>query len=204
MKEIIWIYGSSAAGKETFIKYILNKPHKELVKRINLENKNIQLLQESIDLIGEYNNDPKQELRLNIPEYTDKLIKKNQTLNQNQIQIQKIDTIIIKGQDYDLENNTPNKLKQKLKTQYPNLIHRIIFLHADFEILYNRIKKKSWWTKELEEKGIEYFKDWLLKEQLPELIKLNKIQNFEIISIDSSNKEYNNIALNPKYFEKVE
>lgn len=142
MKEIIWIYGSSAAGKEAFIKYILNKPHKELVKRINLENKNIQLLQESIDLIGEYNNDPKQELRLNIPEYTDKLIKKNQTLNQNQIQIQKIDTIIIKGQDYDLENNTPNKLKQKLKTQYPNLIHRIIFLHADFEILYSSVKKE--------------------------------------------------------------
>jgi hypothetical protein len=151
------------------------------LKRINLKNKNIQLLQESIDLIGEYDNDPKQELRLNIPEYTDKLIKKNQTLNQNQIQIQKIDTIIIKGQDYDLENNTPNKLKQKLNTQYPNLIHRIIFLHADFEILYNRVKKKSWWTKELEEKGIGYFKDWLLKEQLPELIKLNKIYEFEII-----------------------
>jgi predicted kinase len=180
MKEIIWIYGSSASGKETFIKHILNNPNKTLLTRLNLENKNIQVLQQSLDLIGEYDNDPKQKLRLNIPKYIINQIKKNS----------KSEVILIKGQDYDLINNTPNKLKKLLNSQYENLNHNIIFLHTDFETLYTRVKNKSWWTKELENKGINYFKNWLLKEQIPELIKLNKHHNFNIISINSKDKKY--------------
>ena len=52
MKEIIWIYGSSASGKETFIRHILNHPDEKLLIRLNLENNNIQVLQQSIDSVS--------------------------------------------------------------------------------------------------------------------------------------------------------
>ena len=180
MKEIIWIYGSSASGKETFIRHILNHPDEKLLIRLNLENNNIQVLQQSIDLIGQYDSDPKQEFRLNLPEYAVDQIKSNS----------KLEFLLIKGQDYDLINGTPNKLKKLLNSQFKNLNHKIIFLHTDFEILYSRVKNKSWWTKKLENKGINYFKNWLLKEQIPELIKLKELHDFNIISIDSKDKNY--------------
>lgn len=177
MKEIIWIYGSSASGKETFLNQLQDNSNTSFLKKLNLKNKNIQILEQSINLIGQFDNDPKQKLRLNFKNYISNLIKQDN----------KIESILIKGQDYDLENKTP----QKIKDIFPNFTHRIIFLHCDFEILYKRVKNKSWWTKDLENQGIQYFKNWLIKEQLPELIKLNKIHKFEILTIDSSTKEYN-------------
>jgi hypothetical protein len=47
------MYGSSATGNKVLKKYSLNKPDKEILKKINLENKSIQILQENIKLIGE-------------------------------------------------------------------------------------------------------------------------------------------------------
>jgi hypothetical protein len=96
--------------------------------------------------IGQFDDDPitlKREL----------IIKKAKSIKNNGESI-----VLIKGQDVDLENNLLNKLKDV----EPEANHEIVFLHADLKVLFNRVRKKIWWSKEDDRKGIGYFKSWLV------------------------------------------
>ena len=48
--KIIWVFGPSAVGKETFIKHIQSGNQSELLARLGWADKNIVVCNESIDL----------------------------------------------------------------------------------------------------------------------------------------------------------
>ena len=65
----------------------------------------------------------------------------------------------------------------------PNAEHKIFFLHTDLETLYDRWKNKKWYDKKYTIKTVE---TWL-KNQLK---MIRELENFEIIALDSSDKNY--------------
>ena len=172
-KEIVWIYGASGAGKETFIKYITDKPSKDIISRLGWQDKKITYIKESIDYIGQYFGDPIVEKRKVIVDKVKDAIEDN-------------DVVLIKGQDVDFKMNILNDL-QKL---FPDSIYRIIYLYPGFDNLYSRCLKKSWYKEEFTR---DMFLDWA-KEQLD---KLNSFQEIEITALDSSDKNYKSISYPP-------
>jgi shikimate kinase len=178
MTNIVWIYGSSASGKATFINRLLNNLSQDLIDRLGWKNKKIICVEESIKYVGQFNNDPVLKKRIQIINKVKNLSNKSNLV------------ILIKGQDVDLKSNLPNILQEEL----PNAKHQIIFLHADLQILYERCRKKTWWTKEDEEAGIEDFKEWLSKQ----LRRLKQLKNFKITTLDSSDYEYRQIKFPPE------
>ena len=168
--KIIWVFGPSAAGKETFIKYIKNSKERELLARLGWANKNIVVCDESIDWIVQEDNDENELLRKKL----NKVIEAYSKNNTNSI-------ILIKGQDLDLDNNTLNAVKESL----PNNEHEIIFLYVDFDILYQRYVTKKWWNKTMTR---EICKDWA-RDQI-DLITRHQNSGFKIKALTSTSNEY--------------
>ena len=142
---IVWIYGASAAGKETFIRKIISDKSLRIIDELDWRNKTIIACEQSLEWVGQFDADPKIEKRELIPNVVIENIK------------EKKDTVmLIKGQDVDLEENLPIKLYELL----PNCIHSILFLNADIEQLYTRGQRKVWWrpenTKETAEQWLNY------------------------------------------------
>jgi hypothetical protein len=175
--KIIWIFGPSAAGKETFIKYINNNKPAKLLARLGWEGKNVVVCNESINWIVQEDNDGNDLRRQNL----DKTIEEYFKNNINSI-------ILIKGQDLDFDNNILNKVKESL----PDTEHEIIFLYVDFDILYQRYMNKKWWNKTMTE---SVCKDWA-REQINLLIQYQN-NGFKIKALDSSSNEYLDINFPP-------
>ena len=126
VNEIVWVYGSSAVGKETFIRKLADNPPMELIKRLGWENKKLVIIWESIDhLVNK--DDSKGEKRKQI---LDKVLGNKGN-----------DIVIIKGQDIDIVKKFPQLLKKKL----PTYKHKIIQLYTDIEVVFERCKNKFWW-----------------------------------------------------------
>lgn len=175
---IVWVFGSSAAGKETFIRNFSNNPSQDLINFLGWDGKIIPI-EESLEYIRQFENDPVAEKRKQIIEKV-----KDADNQSNAI-------ILIKGQDGDFEFDLLNKLKKEI----PDAFHEIIFLHADLEILFNRSRKKSWWSEEDEREGINGFRKWLVDYQLE---PLRKLKGFKVIALDSSDYNYKPISFPPK------
>ena len=178
MTEIVWIYGSSASGKETFIRRFLENPPKEIRDHLWWSDKKIVCIEESLKYIGKFENDPIVEKRKEIIEKAKKLAKKSNLV------------ILIKGQNVDLQS----KLLDKVHNEVPNAKHKIVFLHADVWILFERCKKKVRWTHYDEQEGIEGFKRHIMHQ----IHAFQKIEGFEMIAIDSSTPNYKPIKFPPK------
>lgn len=179
MTDIFWVYGSSAAGKETFIRRLLSKPPQNLIDYLGWKSKKIICIEESLKYIGQFENDPITKKRSRIIDRAKEVLDSEDTV------------VLIKGQDVDLKSGLPSMLLKEL----PKAKHQIIFLHADLQLLYERSRKKTWWSKEDEEAGIEGFKDWLLNDQLKYLLEL---EGFNITALDSSSHNYKPIKFPPK------
>lgn len=178
--KIIWVFGSSAAGKETFLKYVREAGLPSSLHSIFSDLLKTEIINESIELVPQYSTDPKIQQR-------DELVRIIKEKSDNNI-----DTLIfIKGQDWDLtnDNNRPNKLYDLLL----NDKHYILFLHAPLEILYERCKRKVWWDKT---DDIDVVRDWLIY-QIDLLRKLKFFNN--LVAISSLNDRYE--LLN---FEEIE
>jgi len=178
--EIVWVYGSSAAGKKTFILTILENKPLDLIESLGWRNKQIILCSESIEWITQYKGDPLGAKREGIPQIVVNLSNNNEN-----------SVILIKGQDLDLKNNRLLKVKAKL----PGQKHRIIFLHADIDEIFKRINAKEWFDPKKETK--DKLKEWLRGQigYLQELrddfgitvIRSNHEQNYQIINLSLDN-----------------
>lgn len=165
--KIVWVYGSSAAGKETLIKKLIDNPDEKLLTRFGFQGYHLVELSESRKWIKQYNDDP---VALNRKNFSDLI---------RPLLLPKT-VVLIKGQDVDLEYKTP----EKLLDMYPDVVHEIIFLTLPIEEIYKRCKKKSWWVDGEDTK--EELEEWL-EIQIEEL---RKLKGFSISAYDSSTLEY--------------
>ena len=175
--KIIWVFGPSAVGKETFIKYIQDNKPNELLTRLDWIDKKIATCRESIDWVVQADNDGNELRRKNL----NKIIKDYSQNNTNSL-------ILIKGQDLDFDNNTLNITKESL----PRDEHEIIYLSVDFDILYQRFVTKKWWNETMTR---DLCKDWA-REQI-ELLTQHQNNGFKIIPLDSAKNDYLNTNFPP-------
>lgn len=174
--KIVWIYGSSGSGKETFIRHTIKYKPLELLQRLGWNRMKLTFVPESIEYIAQYQNDP-------VGDKREKIINTVVSLVGDIPQV-----ILIKGQDLDLKHLRLQRLKEKL----PDCDHSIIFLHADITELYRRWHSKSWWDPKFSQETV---KKWLLS-QISKLEKLSL--EFEIRALLSdSTKSYKNTDFPP-------
>lgn len=129
MKIIIWVYGTSGSGKETFIKSLLNSD--DLKKTFHLDNMSLVASKESLKNLGKLDNS-----RSSIIEEVATLIQKN-------------DAVIIKWQYGDTILNSPEVLYRR----FPTFKHTVIKLTVKNDKQVKRLKTKPWWTDNGKEKG---------------------------------------------------
>jgi len=128
MKEVVWIFGNSTAGKETFIKYVVESRDEQLYARLDWKSKNVKASVSSIRNIGQYNNDPV-------------TLKHDDILTEVPLLLREADVVLIKWQIVDSEANRIEKLMAIL----PNVRHRIILIATPHNELVKRLLNKSWW-----------------------------------------------------------
>lgn len=163
--EFVWFFWSSWAGKETFIRKIIENP--ELGNRF-LSWWPIMLSDVSVSCISHNGHDEvvTQRERIITTSYLDKNY-----------------SILLKGQNIDLKKDFPNLLIKR----YPEAQHKLIFLNAPYEILLQRCRTKFWWNLSYEEWWSVAHDERLEREQIA---LLKKIARNQIYFIDSSNFEY--------------
>jgi hypothetical protein len=174
---IVWIYGASAAGKETFIRKIVSDKSQKIISELGWSNKTIVACEESIEWVAQFEGDPKKGKRKQIPYVVIENIKDKENV-----------ITLIKGQDVDLKENLPIKLYDLL----PDCSHCMVFLKVDIEQLYIRVQRKIWWkpedTKEMSEQ-------WLHDQM--KLLK-NISSKLPITVVDSNNENYHLVELPEK------
>ena len=161
--EIVWVYGASAAGKETFIHQVGgNSP--ELLEEFGWQHKCIGVCDESLQWVARFPGD------------TIAAQKRPELFKLLPLLAQKYDVVLVKGQDIDLALGTPLAVKQRM----PQATHRIIFIDVALDELFQRVVHKSWWddvTKRAEEEG------WL-KEQIDRLQDIRS--QFDFVTINGN------------------
>lgn len=167
MKEIVWIFGTSGSGKETFIKSVLQDTN--LQEKFGWKDKVIKVCKSSIENIGQFENDP-------IVNNRDSIINDTRAL------LVDADVILIKWQLVDSDANRLWKLKEII----PDAVHKIIRLQASEPELIDRLRHKAWWHDYGKEKA---FIESELKEVKRVVLELST--SFEVTNILSdSNSHY--------------
>lgn len=128
MKEVVWVFGNSAAGKETFINYILENDRSPILNNLGLHGKKIMKSEVSTEYIGQYEGDPITIMR-------DNLFKEVPSI------LADADAVLIKWQTVDSESSRISKLLSLL----PDARHRIIQVCTSKSDLSKRLPLKSWW-----------------------------------------------------------
>jgi len=128
MKEVIWIFRNSAAGKETFINYVIENQKSFITDNFGLRDKEVKKSEISTKYIGQFEGDP-------ITLKRDDIFKEVPTL------LKSADAVLIKWQTVDSESSRVSKLLSKL----PNAQHRIIQICTSKNELSKRLPLKSWW-----------------------------------------------------------
>jgi len=131
MNEIVWVYGVSAAGKETFIKKMVNDKPFSVVEGLGWDTKNIIPCMESIEYVVQVAGDGNEQKRHLLPT----IIKTLDESNTDSV-------ILIKGQDLDLRADRITQTKILI----PQATHRILFIDTPIDAVYERVQNKKWWT----------------------------------------------------------
>lgn len=165
--EIVWVFGSSAVGKATFIKYVSQNPKANILTSLGWNDKTIVPIWESINFVGN--------------SIDDSVKKKRDTLVEKVVSSysQEEGIILIKGQDYDLFNKFPSRLKSTI----PEAQHTILFLHTNDEELFRRFKSKQWWRSRFTKKVMG---EW----QSKQIRLIQGLQGFNFKSIDTTTQDY--------------
>ena len=121
VKEIIWIYGTSAAGKETFIKELATS--RELQRLLKLGGTQIGFSEQSLINLGRLD-----ESRASIIQEIAQIIDNNEV-------------VLVKWQYGDTLLGTPEELLH----QHPAARHRVIELIVGDDDQRQRLQAKSWW-----------------------------------------------------------
>jgi predicted kinase len=170
MKEVVWIFGTSATGKETFIQNIHS--NKQVLDRLGWAGLRLAACAESIEHIGQFDGDPVTNLRGKIIETVPKML-------------ESADVVLIKWQITDSRSSRP----QHLRKATPDAKQRIILLTAPETELVNRIMKKAWWH----DFGKE--KEFIAEESAMTAGAIKDLgSDFEVTTIDSSNDSYEVLA----------
>ena len=158
--EIVWVYGASAAGKESFIRSV--QADHTTRKAFNWQDKRIVVCEESIEWVARSPHDSIAEReRRKLADIILRLARTNEV-------------VLIKGQDVDLSLGTPFDVRRQL----PVAIHRIIFIDVGLDELFQRVVRKPWWDgtiRRAEEEG------WL-EEQIDRLMDMR--DTFVFTTID--------------------
>lgn len=162
MKEVIWFFGSSTAGKKTLIEKVLATPD-SFRNKLGIETKIIKANKESLMWVSKKNHAER-------PGLVD--ILKEDFKNESDV------AVLVKGQSSDLKN----ELLNKLATYTPEIKQKIIFVYTEPHEALERIKEhRTWYTPDMTE-------DYVFQEiryQLKFLRKLEQ-QGVSIICVDSS------------------
>jgi hypothetical protein len=171
--KIIWVFGGSAAGKDTLISKLASN-NLELRRHFQLENYHVAVLAESTRWIGQFTDDPVELKRKQFPVLLESHLRPSTA-------------ILIKGQDVDLEYMTLEKVMRK----YPDAHHEIIFLSLPIDETFARCQKKPWWENGIDSK--EQLQVWL-NEQVEGLLRIKSIP---IRAYKSSDNSYERVPFPP-------
>ena len=141
--EIVWVFGSSGAGKETLIRGLSRAQQPlALAQQVGWQGQTIVVCEESLRLIAQSENDPMLDKRANLVSFITPLAK-NDTV------------VLIKGQDVDLERDVPRQVQSLL----PQAKHRLWFVDVPAGTLFQRWKKKPWWNDDFTLKTVQQWQD---------------------------------------------
>ncbi|HEX4774377.1 MAG TPA: hypothetical protein VH234_02580 [Candidatus Saccharimonadales bacterium] len=130
MKEVAWIFGNSASGKETFVKKITEGGEYEgVLQSLDWVGKTIMAAQSSLAFIGQYDGDPVTEHREGI-------------LTEVPCILRHADVALVKWQGVD----SGTLRVERLRAALPDARHRIIQLVTPDEELAERLPLKDWWN----------------------------------------------------------
>ncbi len=169
--EFIWVFGGSAAGKDTFIKAIVNDGSHQMRIQLSLKN-TIAVCKESLDIVG-----------IKCTTDSDRLV-----IIPSALELCGADTsVLIKWQFIDSRNGSILALKEKA----PPATHRIFCLIADPKIVYERWQKRpstkiNWKEQPPDAPALE--QTYVLEE----VKKLAK--DFPVTFIDSTTLQYREIS----------
>ncbi len=169
-KEIVWIFGKSASGKETFIKKVV--VDQKLAKKFNWICEGITYSSHSLNFTG--NDEDK------------RVISARKNIIKDVLTLQKdFNVILIKWQYIDTLLDTP----QKLLLLLPGSNHKIILLEVPSAKLEARLKNKKWWQESSDSNEFDKHETKMVLESVSKLKS-----DFEIIKIDSGSDKYKTIT----------
>ncbi len=130
MKKIIWVVGTSASGKETFIRKITNDS--SVIKKYGFKNKSSAFSLISVENIAKNDTDVTTlNKRENILDEITSLLKVN-------------DVIFIKWQFVDSDSGRVRRVKKA----FPKTVQEVICIRTNKNIIAQRLVNKFWWSKE--------------------------------------------------------
>ncbi|MCA9348605.1 hypothetical protein KC878_00470 [Candidatus Saccharibacteria bacterium] len=164
MKQIIWVYGCSATGKETFIRAVAHD--KKLQKLVGLPVGKVSFSRGSIEH--------------NVGFDPDAQTKREQIAEDIRLAFnQGFEAILIKWQFLDFEADRVIKFR----TMFPDVLQSGVLLVIPLDEHIRRLKLKKWWDPADDER--EYL-DWELRTTKSMVAK----DGLSVIEIDSSNTNY--------------
>ena len=167
-KQVVWVFGASAAGKATFINYVLQNRPQELITRMGWQGSSVAAEPYSLSLIGA------------VSYHDDKTRKRSKILSSVKSLLESSDVILIKGQQVDIDNGRP----QRLRSECPECEHSIIYLDAGATQTLRRMKRKPWWRDDITPADIETWR----RSQLKTLESMDGF-NFQVLE-SSRNSSY--------------
>ena len=106
MKELVWVFGISAAGKETFIRNVVNGKAAKAVEKLGWENLSVAASEASLQYFDHSSDTPNTKQRDEILTEVPELLKQS-------------DVVLIKFQTNDSESGRIEKLNKLLPVNLP-------------------------------------------------------------------------------------
>ena len=163
-KEVIWVDGLSAAGKQTFINHVMRDKPADLLTHFGWQGSKVTASRKSLEIIGALEDRAVDENRSALDEEVLKLARNN-------------DVILIKLQTVDVKAKRP----QRLRSLLPDFEHKVIYLQVKAEDMAERLRAKPWW--DASEDPSQWVKEELamVEEELDTLA-----HDFQVITVNAS------------------
>lgn len=176
-KEIVWVDGLSAAGKQTFIKKVAEDKAVDLLTSFGWQDSKVAVSKKSLEIIGALDDKDVEEKRNALEKEVVELAKNH-------------DIILIKLQSVDVRAKRPEKLQSLL----PDFKHKVICLRVKAKDMAERLRAKPWWD------AAEDPFQWVKEEQVMVEEELDSLaQDFQVITVDASKgSDYRIIGVAPR------
>ena len=172
MNKIVWVFGESASGKETFIRYAVDNPDCELMQQLGFSNSKLIPIEESMH---------KGEAKIGSSSSYDRIKIKDVVLDLSQTEDNAV--FLIKWQAVDSIHIKYGDALRKLALQTPDTLKQIILLSVESNTLYSRLPSKYWW------KDVNYSQEKMnesvtkMRSHIVDLLELG----FTVVEINATN-----------------